>query len=112
MQHPSLLHITQSACTVHPPTHPPIHPPPPLPRPHPRPDDRPFSSVVAEARAQGYTEPDPRDDLAGTDVARKVTILARECGLDVDLEQVGWVRGGGGECGLDVHLEQVGGWGG
>ena len=36
-----------------------------------------FSEVVAQAKAQGYTEPDPRDDLAGADVARKVTILAR-----------------------------------
>lgn len=36
-----------------------------------------FSEVVAQAKAQGYTEPDPRDDLAGMDVARKVTILAR-----------------------------------
>ena len=36
-----------------------------------------FSKIVAEARAAGYTEPDPRDDLAGMDVARKVTILAR-----------------------------------
>lgn len=40
-------------------------------------DNRPFSEIVAEAKAQGYTEPDPRDDLAGMDVARKVTILAR-----------------------------------
>lgn len=37
----------------------------------------PFSDVVAQAKALGYTEPDPRDDLAGMDVARKVTILAR-----------------------------------
>lgn len=37
----------------------------------------PFSQVVEQAKAQGYTEPDPRDDLAGMDVARKVTILAR-----------------------------------
>ena len=47
-----------------------------------------FSDVVAEAKALGYTEPDPRDDLDGMDVARKVCILARECGiqiLDVDL---------------------------
>ena len=39
--------------------------------------DRTFSSVVAEAKDNGFTEPDPRDDLSGTDVARKVTILAR-----------------------------------
>lgn len=37
----------------------------------------PFSDVVAQAKALGFTEPDPRDDLAGMDVARKVTILAR-----------------------------------
>ena len=36
-----------------------------------------FSEIVGEAKAAGYTEPDPRDDLAGMDVARKVTILAR-----------------------------------
>ena len=39
-----------------------------------------FSGIVSEAKAAGYTEPDPRDDLAGMDVARKVTILAR-CAL-------------------------------
>lgn len=39
--------------------------------------DKPFSEIVTEAKALGYTEPDPRDDLAGMDVARKVTILAR-----------------------------------
>jgi bifunctional aspartokinase / homoserine dehydrogenase 1 len=39
-----------------------------------------FSGVVAQAKAAGFTEPDPRDDLAGMDVARKVTILARQAG--------------------------------
>ena len=38
----------------------------------------PFSEIVLAARENGYTEPDPRDDLSGMDVARKLTILARE----------------------------------
>ncbi len=44
-------------------------------------DTKPFSEVVLEAKAKGYTEPDPRDDLSGSDFARKLVILARESGL-------------------------------
>ncbi|MEQ9569236.1 MAG: hypothetical protein RLN75_03515, partial [Longimicrobiales bacterium] len=49
---------------------------------------RPFSALVAEARARGFTEPDPRDDLSGTDVARKLVILGCEMGLAVELGDV------------------------
>ncbi|MBK9073057.1 MAG: bifunctional aspartate kinase/homoserine dehydrogenase I [Myxococcales bacterium] len=41
----------------------------------------PFSALVAQAKSLGYTEPDPRQDLSGHDVRRKLLILGRECGL-------------------------------
>lgn len=45
----------------------------------------PFSEIVRVAKNSGYTEPDPRDDLSGMDVARKLTIVARELGLSIEI---------------------------
>ncbi len=62
-----------------------------------------FSEALAEARAQGYTEPDPREDLSGQDVVRKLLIVARVAGMviepaDVTVELLlpgeGWQDGG------------------
>jgi aspartokinase/homoserine dehydrogenase 1 len=49
---------------------------------------RSFASVVRQAQAEGYTEPDPRLDLSGTDVARKILILAREAGYKIEMSNV------------------------
>jgi len=48
----------------------------------------PFSALVRQAKEKGYTEPDPRDDLNAMDAARKALILARECGMPLEFDQI------------------------
>ena len=49
---------------------------------------RKFSEILREAHTKGYTEPDPRDDLRGFDVARKIIVLARSAGYEVGIKDI------------------------
>src|SRR5882757_1350123 len=69
-----------------------------------------FSSIVQAAKAKGYTEPDPRDDLSGMDVARKLIILAREMGLTLEMADVqveGLVPKALEKCSVDEFMEHL-----
>jgi bifunctional aspartokinase / homoserine dehydrogenase 1 len=69
-----------------------------------------FSSIVRAAKAKGYTEPDPRDDLSGLDVARKLIILAREMGLTLEMSDVqvgGLVPEALTQCSVDEFMSRL-----
>lgn len=70
----------------------------------------PFSHIVREAKSKGYTEPDPRDDLSGMDVARKLIILGREMGLELELGDVqveSLVPNSLTQCSIDEFLDRL-----
>jgi homoserine dehydrogenase len=73
-------------------------------------EDAPLSDSVKTARSLGWTEPDPRDDLSGQDVARKALILARSCGRDwsfSDVSPEAWYPPELAKLSVDGFMEQV-----
>ena len=69
-------------------------------------EERKFSDVVKEAKARGYTEPDPRDDLSGMDVARKILILSREAGVPLELKDIEIENLVPADCRGDMSVEE------
>ena len=70
----------------------------------------PFAAAIRSARLAGYTEPDPRDDLSGLDVARKALILARTMGQELDLTEIAvqsLVPEALADCSVDTFLERI-----
>ena len=70
----------------------------------------PFSKIISKARDMGFTEPDPREDLSGMDVARKLVILAREMNLKIttdDVEVENLVHQNLENLGVDEYLERL-----
>ncbi|MCW3804838.1 bifunctional aspartate kinase/homoserine dehydrogenase I [Plebeiibacterium marinum] len=74
-------------------------------------ENKPLSDVIQEAKEKGYSEPDPRIDLSGTDVVRKILILAREAGYEMeqsDIEVVPFVPQKYMDCdSLDQFMEEI-----
>jgi aspartokinase/homoserine dehydrogenase 1 len=70
----------------------------------------PFSAVVRDAKSRGFTEPDPRDDLSGMDVARKLVILGREMGMNLEVSDValeGLIPPALAQCSPDEFMERL-----
>jgi homoserine dehydrogenase len=73
-------------------------------------DGKPMSKAIVTAKAAGYTEPDPRDDLSGLDVARKALILARTIGRELDLTDIAvesLVPESLADCSVATFLERI-----
>ncbi|NJN66758.1 MAG: homoserine dehydrogenase [Chloroflexaceae bacterium] len=71
----------------------------------------PLSEAVCTARSKGWTEPDPRDDLSGADVARKALILARTCGLPWTMDDIPcepWFPPELAEISVEAFMQRVG----